>query len=83
MEWLRRLTAACAILPSIYPCSPLHPLRWRVPSQCALSCSSQSIRGYPTLLLFKDGAKEGAKYSGARDLAALADFAKQNAAAAA
>lgn len=46
-------------------------------------CSSQAVRGYPTLLLFKNGSKEGIKYSGARELKALADFAKQHAAPAA
>ncbi len=44
-------------------------------------CSSQGIRGYPTLQLFKGGDLAApVKYSGSRDLAALLDFAKQHSA---
>ncbi len=44
-------------------------------------CSSQGIRGYPTLQLFKNGEVTApVKYSGARDLSALLDFAKQHSA---
>ena len=39
-------------------------------------CSTHGVRGYPTLLLFKDGVKEGQKYAGSRELEALREFAK-------
>lgn len=39
-------------------------------------CSTHGVRGYPTLLLFKDGDKEGKKYAGARELEPLKEFAK-------
>lgn len=40
------------------------------------TCSAQGIRGYPTLAYFKGGSKEAIKYSGARDVEALAAFAE-------
>ena len=48
----------------------------RVQIDCTLYqavCTAQQIRGYPTLLLFKDGQKI-ATYSGARDLASLTAY---------
>lgn len=44
-------------------------------------CTSQGIRGYPTLKLFTGGNREGAKYAGGRDLGALSDYLKTHAAA--
>eukprot|EP00514_Thraustochytrium_sp_LLF1b_P013327 CAMPEP_0184541634 /NCGR_PEP_ID=MMETSP0199_2-20130426/1497_1 /TAXON_ID=1112570 /ORGANISM="Thraustochytrium sp., Strain LLF1b" /LENGTH=127 /DNA_ID=CAMNT_0026935369 /DNA_START=85 /DNA_END=468 /DNA_ORIENTATION=- len=37
-------------------------------------CSEQGVRGYPTLKMFKNGAGEGEKYQGSRDLAAFEKF---------
>ena len=37
-------------------------------------CSAHGVRGYPTLMMFKDGSKEGERYSGGRDLSALLAF---------
>jgi hypothetical protein len=39
-------------------------------------CTAQGVKGYPTLILFKNGVPEGTKYSGARELQPLVDFAK-------
>lgn len=39
-------------------------------------CSGQGVRGYPTLMLFKEGEKEGKKYTGAREFEPLLNFAK-------
>ncbi|AAZ12643.1 protein disulfide isomerase, putative [Trypanosoma brucei brucei TREU927] len=36
------------------------------------------VRGYPTLLLFARSKKEGLRYEGARDVAALKEFVKSN-----
>ena len=37
-------------------------------------CQANGVRGYPTLLFFKDGASEGVKYAGGRDLASLKSY---------
>jgi hypothetical protein len=42
--------------------------------------STYGVRGYPTLLYFKPGGKDHIKYSEARELAALTNFLKQQAA---
>ena len=42
-------------------------------------CASNNVRGYPTLLLFKDGNREGIKYSGGRDIASFTTFLKEQA----
>jgi thioredoxin domain-containing protein 5 len=44
-------------------------------------CSANGVRGYPTLLLFKNGNKEGIKYSGAREVESMSSWVKENAAA--
>lgn len=41
-------------------------------------CSSNGVRGYPTLMLFKGGDKQGVKYSSGRDLGSLADFVRSH-----
>ncbi len=41
-------------------------------------CSAHGIRGYPTLLFFKDGASEGTKYAGGRDLGSLKEYVKSH-----
>ena len=38
------------------------------------TCTNNGIHGYPTLLAFKSGSKEGIKYAGSRDLSALKDL---------
>lgn len=44
------------------------------------SCSSQGVRGYPTLQMFKDGdLKNPIKYQGGRDTSSLADWIKSQA----
>jgi hypothetical protein len=47
------------------------------------ACSSNNIRGYPTVLLFKGGNKEGIRYSGPREVASFVDFLQQQASPAA
>eukprot|EP00051_Salpingoeca_urceolata_P005198 m.71135 g.71135 ORF g.71135 m.71135 type:complete len:172 (+) comp14136_c0_seq3:58-573(+) len=42
-------------------------------TQHSTTCGNFQVRGYPTLLLFKDG-RQMDKYSGARELAALTKF---------
>jgi len=39
-------------------------------------CSKHGVRGYPTIKYFKDGATEGADYSGGRDFDSLKAFVK-------
>ena len=41
-------------------------------------CTEQGVRGYPTLMLYKGGEKEGVKYNNQRTLQALSDFVKSN-----
>jgi thioredoxin-like negative regulator of GroEL len=37
-------------------------------------CAKHGVRGYPTLMLFKNGVANPDKYQGARDLAAFTQF---------
>jgi len=37
-------------------------------------CSGQGVRGYPTIKYYKNGEKEGQKYSGGRSKDALKTF---------
>ena len=37
-------------------------------------CAAHSIRGYPTLLMFKGGNKEGVRYAGPREVPSFLDF---------
>jgi hypothetical protein len=37
-------------------------------------CAKHGVRGYPTLMLFKNGVANPEKYQGARDLAAFTQF---------
>lgn len=38
------------------------------------ACAANGIRGYPTLLLFKNGQKEGVRYSGPREVASFITY---------
>ena len=40
-------------------------------------CSEQGVKGYPTVLLFKNGEKEGITYNGAREGPAMTAFLKE------
>ena len=40
-------------------------------------CSTQNVKGYPTVMLFKDGNKEGIKYNGAREGPAMTAWLKE------
>jgi thioredoxin domain-containing protein 5 len=40
-------------------------------------CSANNVRGYPTLLFFKGGSREGIKYGGGRDQASLTTFIEE------
>lgn len=37
-------------------------------------CSKHGVRGYPTLIFFKDGDSTGEKYQGGRTIDAFSDF---------
>ncbi len=41
------------------------------------TCSAQNVKGYPTVLFFKGGQKEGTKYNGAREGPAMTAFLKE------
>jgi thioredoxin-like negative regulator of GroEL len=38
------------------------------------TCTEHGVRGYPTLIYFKDGAAEGEKYQGGRELDTMAKW---------
>lgn len=40
-------------------------------------CVSNNVKGYPTLLLFKGGKREGEAYKGGRDIASFTSFLKE------
>ena len=40
------------------------------------TCSAMGIRGYPTLIFHKEGDATGEKYTGARTLEAMKEFAE-------
>ena len=67
--------------------APTHPPLSPAPRQIHIAkvdctvhrdvCSEQGVKGYPTVLLFKNGEKEGIKYNGAREGPAMTAFLKE------